>query len=61
MQTVIKICIIGILILSWVCFVEEAANFKYLYRGDRTRFRMLVFLAIGVMDAVLFVYYFFIR
>lgn len=61
MQIFIKICIVGILILSWSCFVEEIANYYFLYRGSKNRFRMFVFLAIGIMDAFLFANYFFFK
>ncbi len=61
METANKICLVAILILSWACFVEEFANYYFLYRGDRTRFRIWVFFAIGIMDAFLAVQYFFFR
>lgn len=61
MELLTKICLIGILILSWSCFVEEIANYYFLYRGDRVRFRMWVFFAIGVMDAFLAAEYFLIK
>lgn len=56
-----KICIVVILILSWTCFVEEAAGYFFLHRGDRTRFRILVFFTIGIMDTILLMDYFFTR
>ena len=61
MEMATKICLVAILILSWSCFVEEFANYYFLYRGDRARFRAWVFFAIGLMDAFLFVEYFFLR
>ena len=61
MDMVRRICLVVILILSWSCFVEEIANYFFLYRADRTRFRMWVFFAIGVMDAFLLIDYYFIK
>ena len=61
MELITKICLVVIMILSWVCFVEEFANYYFFYRGERTRFRIWVFFTIGVMDTFLFIEYFFIK
>ena len=61
METVDKICIVGILILSLCCFVEELATYRFRFEGGRSRFRMFAFLAIGIMSAVLFADYFFLK
>ena len=61
MQLISKIFLVVIMILSWVCFVEEFANYYFLYRGERTRFRIWVFFTIGIMDTFLFIEYFFLK
>ncbi len=61
MHLLVRICIVGIMILSWSCFVEETANYYFLYRGERNRFRMCVFFAIGIMSTFLFAEYFFLH
>ncbi len=61
MMTANKICLIAMMILSWSCFIEEIANYYFLYKEARNRYRMWVFLAIGLMSTFLSVEYFFLK
>ena len=61
MVIVEKICLIGILILALCCFVEEYASFYYKFEAEKSKFRMIVFLVIALLSAVLCADYFILK